>query len=278
MWSSFPSLIGIKLAATAAAPVAPREGTQSIRRAAMLVRVIASRSRTGMRLAEVVQHAHLERSTARRILKCLVAEGLVMQDAASHRYYLGPLVFELGLAAAPQFNLVDICRASLQRIAEKTHDTVFLTVRSGYDSVCLDRREGSFPIKALMLEVGTRRPLGAGAGGLALLMLLPDEVVNEIVSANAVRFTSYNRLTLPSFMRMLARARALGYALNDIHITPGASSLGMPIVNRWGHPFAAISVGAIKSRMTPERQTEIADIVKAEVHLLERAMRDASTP
>ncbi len=266
------------MAATAAASLAPREGTQSIRRAAMLVRVIASRSRTGMRLSEVVQHAHLERSTARRILKCLVDEGLVMQDAASHRYYLGPLVFELGLAAAPQFNLVDICRASLQRIAEKTHDTVFLTVRSGYDSVCLDRREGSFPIKALMLEVGTRRPLGAGAGGLALLMLLPDDVVNEIVAANAVRFTSYNRLTLPSFMRMLTRARTLGYALNDIHITPGASSLGMPIVNRWGHPFAAISVGAIKSRMTPERQAEIADIVRAEVRLLERAMRDAGTP
>ncbi|HZQ61201.1 MAG TPA: helix-turn-helix domain-containing protein, partial [Casimicrobiaceae bacterium] len=150
-----------------------RDGTQSIQRAAMLVRVIASRSRTGMRLSEVVQHAHLERSTARRILKCLAAEGLVTQDAASRRYFLGPLVFELGLAAAPRFNLVDTCRPSLQRIAEKTGDTVFLTVRSGYDSVCLDRREGSFPIKALMMEPGTRRPLGAGAGGLALLMLLP---------------------------------------------------------------------------------------------------------
>src|SRR5512140_674999 len=189
-----------------------RAGTQSIQRAAMLVRVIASRNRSGLRLSEVVQHAHLERSTARRILKCLVAEGLVTQDEESRRYFLGPLVFELGLAAAPRFNLVDICRPSLQRIAEKSGDTVFLTVRSGYDSVCLDRHEGSFPIKALMMEPGTRRPLGAGAGGLALLMLLPDEVVKEIVAANAVRFGTYNRLTLPSFMRMLGRARTLGYA------------------------------------------------------------------
>ncbi len=255
---------------------AVREGTQSIQRAAMLVRVIASRSRTGLRLAEVVQHSHLERSTARRILKCLVAEGLVMQDSETRRYFLGPLVFELGLAAAPQFNLVDICRPSLQRIAEKTGDTVFLTVRSGYDSVCLDRREGSFPIKTLTLDVGTRRPLGAGAGGLALFMLLPDEAVEEIVSANAVRFGAYNRLTVPALMKMLAHSRALGYALNDIHITPGASSLGMPIVNRWGHPFAAISVGAIQSRMTEARQQEIARIIQVEVRLLEKAMREAT--
>lgn len=263
-------------AARIKSPVVPRTGTQSVQRAALLVRVIASRSRTGLRLAEVVQHSHLERSTARRILKCLVAEGLVMQISESRRYFLGPLVFELGLAAAPQFNLVDICRPSLQRIAEKTGDTVFLTVRSGHDSVCLDRREGSFPIKTLTLDVGTRRPLGVGAGGLALLMLLPDEAVEEIVSANAVRFGTYNRLTVPALMKMLANSRALGYALNDIHITPGASSLGMPIVNRWGHPFAAISVGAIQSRMTEERQPEIARIIQAEVRLLEKAMREAA--
>src|SRR5512140_1956368 len=186
-----------------------RAGTQSIQRAAMLVRVIASRNRSGLRLSEVVQHAHLERSTARRILKCLVAEGLVTQDEESRRYFLGPLVFELGLAAAPQFNLVDICRPSLQRIAERTGDTVFLTVRSGYDSVCIDRKEGPFPIKTLTLEVGTRRPLGAGAGGIALLMLLPDEAIEEIVAANAVRFVTYNHLTVPVVMRMLKQARDL---------------------------------------------------------------------
>jgi DNA-binding IclR family transcriptional regulator len=254
----------------------PRTGTQSIQRAALLVRAIAARSRTGLRLAEILQHAHLERSTARRILKCLVDEGLVMQDPDTRRYFLGPLVFELGLAAAPQFNLVDICRPALQRIADETGDTVFLTVRSGYESVCLDRREGSFPIKALTLDVGMRRPLGAGAGGIALLMLLTDETVTEIVNANAVRFTTYHHLTVPALLKMLARSRKVGYAINDIHITPGASSLGLPLVNRWGHPFAAISVGAIQSRMSDARQAEIAQIVRAEVRVLEKAMREAT--
>lgn len=253
-------------------------GTQTIQRASLLMRLLASRSRGGLRLAEVVKNSGLEHPTVHRILRGLMAEGLVTQDAGSRRYLLGPLVFELGLAAAPQFNLPDIFRPSLQRIAEKSGDTVFLTARSGNDSVCIDRREGSFPIKTFTLDVGTRRPLGAGAGGLALLMLLPEQAVDEIVRANAARFGSYNNLTVPSLLNALKRSRELGYALNDIHNTTGATTLGLPIVNRYGDPFAAISIGAISSRMTDERQKELVSILRSEVRLIEKVMSEGTRP
>ncbi len=249
-------------------------GTQTIQRASLLVRLVASRSRTGMRLAEVVQHSKLERPTAHRILKCLVQEGFLMQSGDSHEYFLGPLIFELGLAASPQFNLSDICRPSLERIAAKSGDTVFLSVRSGYDSVCIDRKEGAFPIKALTLEVGTRRPLGVGAGGLALLLRLPDEAVDEIVRANAKRLAAYHKLTVPLLHKTLDRSRELGFALNDSHIFAGATTIGLPIVNRYGHPFAALSMAAISSRMVPPRQTELVAVLREEIAVIERAMQE----
>lgn len=253
-------------------------GTQAIQRASLLMRLLASRSRAGLRLSDVVKDSGLEHPTVHRILKGLMAEGLVMQVAGSRRYLLGPLVFELGLAAAPQFNLPDIFRPSLQRIAERTGDTVFLTARSGNDSVCLDRKEGSFPIKTFTLEVGARRPLGAGSGGLALLMLLPEQAVNQIVHANAARFASYNNLTVPGLLKALKRSRELGYALNDVHNTAGATTLGLPIVNRYGDPFAAISIGAISSRMGDERQKELVSILRTEVRVIETAMRETTRP
>jgi DNA-binding IclR family transcriptional regulator len=253
-------------------------GTQAIQRASLLMRLLASRNRGGLRLADVVKDSGLEHSTVHRILKGLVAEGLVMQEAGSRRYLLGPLVFELGLAAAPQFNLPDIFRPSLQRFAETSGDRVFLTARSGNDSVCIDRKEGSFPIKTFTLEVGARRPLGAGAGGLALLMLLPEQAVDEIVRANAARFGSYNNLTVPLLLKALKRSRELGYALNDIHNTTGATTLGLPIVNRYGDPFAAISIGAISSRMTDGRQKDLVSILRKEVRVIETAMRETTQP
>ncbi|MCL4744241.1 MAG: IclR family transcriptional regulator [Burkholderiaceae bacterium] len=256
----------------------PVAGTQSIERAAQVLRVIASRNSTGLRLVDISRHAKLERPTAHRILKCLMAEGMVRQDSRTHRYFLGHLVFELGLAASSSFNLRDICRPALERLAEKTGDTVFLTIRSGYDAVCIDRKEGSFPIKALTLDVGTRRPLGVGAGGLALLMSLPEQAVDEIVSANALRLGAYNDLTSRSLMNMINRCKELGYAVNDVHITPGASSVGLPIRSRFSEPFLAISIGAISSRMSAERQEEIASLIGLEVAQLEKSLEHSVHP
>src|SRR3989304_4526478 len=125
-------------------------GTQVIQRASLLMRLLAPRHPGGVRRAGMGQRA-----------------------------------FELGLAAAPRFNLPDMFRPSLHRIAEKTGDTVFLTARSGNDSVCIDRKEGSFPIKTFTLEVGARRPLGAGAGGPAALMLLPGQAGGRTRRADA---------------------------------------------------------------------------------------------
>ncbi len=206
-----------------------------------------------------------------------------MRAADSGRYFLGPLSFELGLAAAPRFNLPHICTPWLNRIAQKTGDTVFLMVRSGYDSVCMDRHEGAFPIKTITMDVGARRPLGMGAGSLAMLMPLPQEAVIEVLSANSKRLATQYGLTVPSVLKALNRSRQLGYGLNQFQrqmghgsnphqSTTGITTLSLPITNRFGHPFAAISVGAITSRMNAARQKEIVSILRAEIPVLEKAV------
>ncbi len=258
--------------------IKPIAGTQSIERAAHLLRIIASHNSAGLRLVDISKQATLERPTAHRILKCLMVEGLVRQNPETHRYFLGHLIFELGLAASSSFNLRDICHPSLVRLAEKSGDTVFLTIRSGADSVCIDRVEGSFPIKTLTLEVGTRRPLGVGAGGLALLMKLPEQAQQEIVSANALRLAAYNNLTVPAVMKLLKRCRELGFALNDAQVTPGSTSVGLPIRSRSGEPILAISVGAISSRMTEDRQKELVSMLRVEIKTLENFIEDTGHP
>lgn len=233
-------------------------GSQSVHRAAALLQAVASRGLAGGRLVELARHTGLERPTAHRILKSLIAERLLVQDGDTRRYQLGPLIFEMSQAAGPQANIRQVCEPMLASIAERSGDTVFLTVRSGFDSVCVDRKEGGFPIKTLTLDIGTRRPLGVGAGGIALLMMLPEAEAERIVLSNAPRLICHGSLTVPALLEMVRRARRLGYALNDMQATPGAISIGLPIPNRNGPPIAAVSIGAIASRMTPERQAELA--------------------
>ena len=88
-------------------------GTQSIERALLLLREIAAHNRAGSRLLDLATRTGLQRPTVHRMLKCLTLEGMVQQDPDTHRYYLGSMVFELGLTAAPRFNLRDICHPSM---------------------------------------------------------------------------------------------------------------------------------------------------------------------
>ena len=256
----------------------PAAGTQSIERAAHVLRIIASRNSSGQRLVDISKQAKLERPTAHRILKCLMVEGLVQQNAETRRYFLGHLIFELGLAASSSFNLRDLCHPSLVRLAEKSGDTVFLSIRSGADSVCIDRVAGAFPIKTFTLDVGTRRPLGVGAGGLALLMKLAAQTQQELVAANALRLPAYNNLTVPAVMKLLKRSRELGFALNDAQVTPGSTSIGLPVRSRSGEPVLAISIGAISSRMARERQEELAALIRAELENLEPYIEETAHP
>jgi len=74
----------------------------------------------------------------------------------------------------------------------------------------------------------------------------------------------------------LKRSRELGYAWNDAYIRVGAATVGLPIVNRFGQPFAALSIGAILNRMTETRRRELVGILRAEIALAEQALREAT--
>lgn len=200
-------------------------------------------------MAELVERTQLERATVNRIVRALCLEGLAIRREDEPRYVLGPLAFELGLAASRQYPLRELAAGAMERLAELTGDTCFLMVRSGQDAVCIDRREGSFPVKALTIEVGDRRPLGAAAGSLALLMHLSEQERETYLTANSERIRRYGMLTADVVRGMLARSLELGFALNNNNIIPEVSAVGVTIPARFGPPFAALSVSALSSRM-----------------------------
>jgi DNA-binding IclR family transcriptional regulator len=246
-------------------------GTQSIHRAVTVLRELSSHGAQGTRLVEIAEALELERPTAHRILKGLLAQGMVSRDAATKTYRLGHLVYELGLAASPHFNLKEVCHPTLQRIAEKTQDSVFLMVRSGLDAVCIERLEGSYPIQTRTLDVGGRRPLGCGAGGLALLLELPDDEIERVVAINAPRFPAAGRMTVERMRDAIRKSRKAGYAINDEDMLTGVSAIGVAVKPpSQGRAYVAISVAGIKARFQPKRRDELAQLIQKEARALSR--------
>ncbi len=194
---------------------------------------------------------------------------MVRQDESSRRYFLGPLIFELGVTAAHRYRLSEIAAPCLDRIAAETGDTVYLVQRSGLDAVCVARREGSYPVKVLTIDVGSRRPLGAAAGSLAILMNLPAIEQRSILEANKTQMEQYERLTSRRTLDAIEASRQLGFALMPTNVMPYVSAVGVSIPSGAGAPIAALSVSALTDRiMVGKRYIEIAALLRREANVI----------
>jgi DNA-binding IclR family transcriptional regulator len=149
------------------------------------------------RLADIAESSGVNKATALRLLESMAGEGFVVRDEATKRYTLGDEALALGIAMQGRDHIRDRARPTLLRLAASTGDTMLLSTRSGIESVCVDREFGSYPIRANYLDLGMRRPLGVGAGSLALLAWLPDDEVNTVLSLIAPRIAKrYPRISI----------------------------------------------------------------------------------
>src|SRR4051794_27727554 len=198
----------------------PRAGAQAIRRALRVLRILATGREEGIALAEVVRSTGLTRPTAHRIIHVLIEEGLVEKNEATGQYAIGRQVPELALARQSRSPLLAAAEPWLTTVSQQVGDTLFLTVRTGLDTLCVARRIGTYPIQVLSIEVGARRPLGVSSAGIAILAALPAQEARAIVADNHVRFRGY-RTTAARALEQVALTRRRGYCLHHTGLVHG---------------------------------------------------------
>lgn len=253
-------------------------GMQSLERAVGVLRAVGAAGPGGARLADVAAATGLSRSTAHRFLLALAQTGLLEQDESATFFHLGLELCTLGAVAANRYELRDVAQPVMQRLAERTGDTVYLSLRSGYQAICVERIEGPFPIRTLTLEVGDRRPLGVGAGSLALLAFQPDGFVQAAIKASAAALRSWPKLGPEFLSDLVQRARRDGHAFNDQQVIRGMSAVAVPLLARDGNAVAALSVAAISDRLGPERRGELVTALREDADALSRDIARVTGP
>ena len=135
-------------------------GAQTLRRGLAVLRLLTRVGPSGLRMGEIGRRLNLNKATAIRLTRTLLDEGFVLHDPQSSCYRLGPEAFAVGLAAEPSYALQRLAAPTLRALAEASGDTVFFAVLHGYESICLSRHEGDFPIRNQLIKPGDRWPLG----------------------------------------------------------------------------------------------------------------------
>lgn len=244
-------------------------GTQTLSRAVVLLKAVATRPMQGWRLTDLVGFCGFDKGSTHRMLAGLVRERLVEQRIGDRHYLPGPLLFELGLGVPRLAGVVKQCAPGLAHLARNSPGVALLLIPSGAEFVCADRA-GANTIMGLSIEVGTRRPLLASAGGVAMLMALPIAEQEHIVRANLRHLQGFSTARLAAVQKMLRRSRRYGFGVNLGDLVPGIHAFGVPLLNSNGRPFASISIVGQAQTMPSVRSAEFAALLRAEAARIQR--------
>lgn len=219
------------------------------------------------RLTDIAAYCGMEKSTAMRVLDALIREDMVSRDPASKRYLLGPEIARIGSWAHERFDWRTVVRPSLMRLADRFEDTAILSVLSGIETVCVDLQIGSYPIQANYQQLGSRRTLGVGAGGVALLASMTDAERETALSQIPPRLAHFPLISAQVLDERIKAAQRNGYATLIDAVVPNIGGAAVAVKDRNGRPVAALSVTALSDRIT-SREKELAAALKREADIV----------
>ena len=235
-------------------------GAQTVQRAVMLLKVLATKPQQGWRLIDLATACSLDSATAHRILKNLAAQRLVSRDP-SRRYLPGPMLFELGLAYPQPLQLIRAIRRPLSTLASEFRAVGTLWLRSATDVVCADRMGHSRT--RVFVDIGTRRPLASMAPGISILLELPRAERQALIAENMQRMNQLFPGRLREFRNMIIRSERAGFGVAFDDVVQGLYSVGAPIMTADGEPVAALCLIGTTSEVPENRIASLAAQLRA---------------
>ncbi len=131
------------------------------------VAVLDAIARAPASLGDLCAATGLPRATAHRLATALEVHGL-LRRLADGRYELGSHAISLGRIATERFPLAERARPQLERLRDRTGESVQLFVREGERRRCVHSLESPHGLRWILPE-GTLLPLDVGSAGRVLL-------------------------------------------------------------------------------------------------------------
>ena len=231
-------------------------GVQSVERIVQLIEQLASHP-AGASLQRLAQETGLAKSTVHRLLASLVSLGYAAQEPETGRYRLTLKMFELSSGIVNSMEIMDVAKAHLERLSQRTGEAVHLVIRDAQDIVYIYKTE-SGPMR-MSSRVGLRSPLYCTGVGKAILATLPPEEVEDVWNHSSLKkLTSRTVVDLTEMQDQLAEVRANGYAIDDEENEMGVRCVAVAIPGPDGRAESAFSISGLAPYMTPERIRRVA--------------------
>ncbi|MFM8620579.1 MAG: IclR family transcriptional regulator [Candidatus Nanopelagicaceae bacterium] len=211
---------------------------QSVERALGLLDALASYS-SPPTIPELAKAAKVNRATAWRLMKTLVAFELAERNEITGTYKVGPGALRLA-AATDNSSFVRRARPLLEKVASKTNGSAFLEIATRGELIVMDQVRSNSPIQVDL--AGMVVPLHCGSVGKLYLATLSDDELNEYLKKKLPPLTKYTITKPLQLKKEILEARVTGIAINYKEHREEWCGISAAIQDRAGRSIAYLNV------------------------------------
>ena len=209
----------------------------------------------------LLQTTRRPKGTLHRMLKALVAEGLVCQQASDRAYHLGLELLSLACRVLEDLDVRHAAREDLVRLRDATGEAVHLAVHADLRAVYVDVVESGLAVGPIA-KLWSASELHSSAVGKAIAAFLPpterDDVIRRLPMSPLTEHTITSWRALKSHLRLVVRQ---GYALNEQEESIGIHGIAAPVLNHLGRVIASVCTTIPSYRYDPSRLQSDSDAV-----------------
>lgn len=222
---------------------------------------LLAETREPLGISDISGRLDLNKSTVFNIVHTL-QDLNVLEHQPGGKFVFGTRLYILGNIAGNRSELIQTAHPYLEMINAKTKLSAFLGIRADRRSILIDKVDSAYGIK-VSSEIGLRMPVLAGPGIKAMLTLLPDEEIDEILARTELKpYTPHTTTDKAAFKKEVLAARQQGIVVDRQEYIEGMVSFAIPVKVRGGGLQAAIWAVGLTHQVPESSFKEIISFLK----------------
>jgi len=220
----------------------------TVLRVVALLRAVAF-AEQGATVAQLAAEVGLPRPTVHRLLGLLAEDGIVTLDAKSRLYQPGPEFLRLSARVANRFPLVDLAMPIMRDVVAETGEACLLGIYlPGSEQMMFGAQVASTHPLGYRIELMVPVPVAWGASGKAILALLPEATIGEILRQTGPSPVTGRELSIPETARELDEIRARGFAYSKGEKIPGSRGIAGPVrgADGWARASLCLTIPELR--------------------------------
>ena len=213
----------------------------------------------GLTLAELSQQLSAPKSSLFTIIHTMANQNFASYNEVTQKYSIGLNAYLTGIAYMETHNIFERFQEEMKSIVNQCSEICQLGILDHSEVLYLAKVDSPEPIR-LSSSIGKRLPAYCTSLGKSLLCECTKEDLEVLFPNPLIPFTPNTVKNLDELYKQILTVRATSIAIERGETHPDISCISTPLFHN-GKPAASISVSVTTFRFTPEKQTQIEQIL-----------------